>query len=144
MAYATQADALTYCGRINLTLSPTSTPSTNDVNQFLTDRSNQIDAALKSRGIAVPITDSVFAAELVSLNAKGAAADLLNAAFPMNQNTVAAALLREFSARINQYYQGLGVPTGIAVAEPDLAPASTWSGPYAQPARRIFPRGLFE
>jgi len=126
MSYATRALALSYCGRLAKTTTATSVPSLTDLDSFVTDRSNIIDAALKSRGIATPVAaPAEFVAELAALNAKGAAADMMQAAFITNDTNDRGAgslYLKEFVDRVNQLKAGIGVPVGLSTAETDLAP----------------------
>src|ERR1700690_1575781 len=112
-------------GRLSKSVNSGSTPSTTDITTFIPDRSNQLDAALKSRGLTVPvIAPAEFVAELAGLNAKGAAADMMNAAYISNDRGNGAILLKEFLGRVAQLYQGVGIPVGVGVAESDLAPRS--------------------
>ncbi len=132
MVYAGDSDALPYLRRLNLSSSSIVTLA--DLDTFLAQRGNQIDAALKSRGLQTPLTSPPappeFLAELVALNAKGAAADVMLALYVTNDGNdrgTGAALLKEFTDRINQLRQGVGVPVSVPVAEADLAVHSLWT-----------------
>ncbi len=128
---------LSQVGRLaaNNGISATTNPSLTDIDSFLTDRATQIDAALASRGLAVPIVNSTpanptltaFLAELARLNAEGAAADAMLAAYITNDSNdrgTGAIKLKSFEATIGRLQAGRGIPVGLSVAEPDLAPRS--------------------
>lgn len=134
MAYCTQAQALSYCGRLNAgsALSQAgASPSLSDLNTFINDRSEQIDAALKARGLSTPITaPAEFVAELAALNARAAAADMMVASYLTNDGNdrgTGAIWLKDFTDRLNQIRQGIGVPVTVAAAEQDLAVHSLWT-----------------
>lgn len=135
MAYATQAQALSYCGRLAKTTTATSVPSTADLATFITDRANAIDAALAGRGLSTPVTaPAEFLAELAGLNARGAAGDMMQAAFITNDSNdrgAGALYLKEFTDRVNQLRSGIGVPVGLTTAEADLAPRYGATDPQA-------------
>jgi hypothetical protein len=141
VVYATQAQALSYCGRLSKSVSGTSVPSLTDLTTFLTDRSNHIDSVLASRGLTVPVTQPAwFLAQLVALNAKGAAGDMLNAAYTSTDASgvnPGSVYQREFLKIIDGYIKGEGIPVAVAVAETDLAVASAWSGSNG-PGHRLF------
>lgn len=128
MAYATQAQALSYMSRLAKTTTGSSFPSTSDLATFIADTAGIIDAAVKSRGLTTPVTaPAEFVAELGSLNAKAAAAQMMIAAYITNDSNDRGngeILWKQFTDRIAQIYKGVGVPVAVSVAEADLAPRS--------------------
>lgn len=142
--YATQAKVQTFLGRL-LTVTATSVPSASDVADFLTQRSQEIDSALSSRGIVTPVTSPQwFLDELIGLNAKGAAADVFRAALITGEgndrSSAGPSLLKEYTDRLNQLRLGTGVPVGVAVSETDLAVRSNATGPNARRTEPMFRR----
>lgn len=133
MSYCTTAQVISQIGRLGKGLSTTSVPNTAaDLTGFISDRSNQIDMALSSRGLSVPVVNTTpaspqltaFLAELARLNAEGAAADMMLAAYITNDSNdrgTGAIKLKSFEARLDDFRKGIGIPVGIAVAETDLA-----------------------
>jgi hypothetical protein len=131
VVYATLVQVLSQCGRLSKSIDGASTPSVTDVIGFIADRAAQIDEALQSRGLATPLTaQSVSAGVLASfarLNAEGAAADTMLAAYITNDGNdrgTGAIKLKSFETRIAQLYKGEGVPVAMPVMESDLAPRS--------------------
>lgn len=126
MSYAQLADVQ---ARIPLfAISGTSRPNSTQVQGFLDQRAEEIDAAIRSRGIATPVTDAAWTTELLGLNAKAAAGDTMNAAFPSDagpgSTALGPSLLREYNQRLIDIRRGNGIPIGVSVAEVDLAPRS--------------------
>ncbi len=134
MVYSTRAAVLSQVGRLaaNGGISTTTTPSLTDLDTYLSNRSNQIDNVLASRGLTIPIVNSVpvspvltaFLAELDRLNAEGAAADAMLAAYISNDSNdrgTGAIKLKSFENTLAQWVKGEGLPVGISVAEQDLA-----------------------
>jgi hypothetical protein len=112
-------------------LSSTSKPNTTQVQNFINNRSQEIDIAIRSRALAVPVADSAWLPELIQLNAKGAAADCMNAAYPSDSGPGSTALgpqlLREYLARLSEIKRGVGIPVAVPAMESDLAPRSYWT-----------------
>lgn len=134
MSYATVAQVQAYVPL--LPISSGSTPSSAAVQTFLDDRSETIDAALASRGYAVPVTaPSWFVEDLARLNAEGAAGDVWLAAFisapGINASANGQARLKNYMDRVSELRQGIGVPVGAAYQEVDQAVRSEATGPTA-------------
>jgi hypothetical protein len=100
-AYATRAQALAYAGRLAKSTGETSVPSLSDLDQFLTDCTGEIDAALGQRGFSTPITvTGTFLDSLTALCAKGAAAHMFTAANMTTDDTgrnAGSLLLKEYT-----------------------------------------------
>ncbi len=147
MAYCQASDVETKMGRLSKNISATSVPSTADITTFITSRANQIDAALGSLGLSVPVTAPAwFVADLVRLNAEGAAADMHLAAFVTNDSNdrgVGGMYLKSFEDTLDDYRRGIGVPTGVAVAEADFAVRSNATGPTGHASEPLFSRRSF-
>lgn len=125
MAYAAVPDVQDYLSTFTITVA--STPSTAQVTQMIANCANEIDSALLSGGYAVPITSpAVFLAELVQLNALGTAAWVAWQAFPATTgpdgSPLAAAMSKQYQARLQQLRLGVGVPVGLPRQELQKSP----------------------
>lgn len=127
MVYAALADVQ---AQLPLTtLSVTSKPNTTQVATLIAACASEIDSAIATRGLAVPITAPAWlVTDLTRLNAEGAAAMCLMAMFPEEQgpasNALGPMLFRDYKGRIGELRKGIGLPANMAVAEADLAPRS--------------------
>lgn len=121
-------------------IADTSSPTTAQVQTFITNVGAEIDSAIASRGIEVPVTlPAWWVADLLRLNAQGAAATTLMAMFPLEQGQGSLALgpnlWKTYQLRLDEIRKGIGIPTGIAYAEADQAPRSylvdlgAWNSP---------------
>lgn len=127
MVYATITEVQGLIPR--LVLSTTSVPTTAQVTQFITDTASEIDSAIGSVGVAVPITSPAwFLADLKRLNAIGAAAQAWLAAFPQTSGpmavTLGATLMQTYQRRLTEFRSNKGIPTMVSDAENDRAPRS--------------------
>jgi hypothetical protein len=125
MAYATLSDVQTYLGPF--VPGPSTSPSASQVSELLANCSNEIDAALKSRGLTVPIVaPPEFVTFLVQLNAMGAAGFVLYQVFPVTgspgSSPMGDYLTKTYQARLADFRKGIGIPVGLAVFEADLSP----------------------
>ena len=107
-----------------------SIPSVVRIGNLLSYTAGEIDASLKHRGLATPVTmPAEFVEELTELNAMGAAAWVAQQAFPETMGPsgtpIGKQLLGDFQARLTEYRSGIGIPVGVAVFENDLQPR-TW------------------
>jgi len=104
----------------HLALGGTSKPSLSEVTGFLTRVSGEIDTALASQGVSVPVTTpSYFTDALDSLAAYGAAALALMAAFPVGPTASPAGsqgrdLWATYTARIAELRKGIGIPSEVS------------------------------
>lgn len=103
--YAELADVQARGGRLSGAWTDTSTPALSDLERFLDARQGEIDAALASRGLGIPVVDPVAVAALRSLHAAGALALALPATFPNREGPAAAAELMTSVAA--EWQQGL-------------------------------------
>ncbi len=106
----------------------TSIPTITQVNEYLTNTAAEIDAALASIGLQTPVTQPAsFVTALLHLNAVGAAALLLLSIYPAETESDKAPLgtvfLEEYKMRLQEFYERLGIPSGVLIAEPVLAPS---------------------
>jgi hypothetical protein len=137
VSYATASDVQIYLPPGYTIGVSAGVPSVAQVTEFLTHTSNQIDSALASRGLQVPVTTPAwFLTDLTRLNAQGAAALTLQQIFPLlvsqtpastgaGANNMAADLQRRFDAQLTQWKEkGLGLPVAVSTQENDLAPRS--------------------
>jgi hypothetical protein len=90
----------------------------------------EIDAALGSRGVAVPVTAPPWAVtDLTRLNAQGAAALVYMAAFPQDAGIGSTALgpmlWKTYQGRLSEIRKGIGIPTGLLYAEDDQSPRAS-------------------
>ena len=119
MAYTTT----TYCTEdqveqvlgVAFRLSATSNPSTTQAAQFMSAVAAEINTALASNGITVPVTTpAYFLDDVTRLNALGAAAMILQAAFPAREgpgsSTLAASLMLQYRTALKAYRSGEGIP----------------------------------
>lgn len=136
MAYATVSDTQTYLPPGYTIGSSAGVPSTAQVTEFLSLTSGEIDAALASRGLAVPVASPTwFVTECQRLNAQGAAALTLAQIFPLLLSQTPAStgsgsvslggqLMADYKKRLTELRQGIGVPVAVQTQETDLAPRS--------------------
>lgn len=82
MAYATVHACTGRAGGVGGFFTDTSDPDLADLERFLVQTAGMIDAALIARGHAVPVTDATGLAVLEGVNADGALAIALPAAYP--------------------------------------------------------------
>ena len=122
MAYATQNQVQAYIA--TTPISGSTQPNSTQIAQIIADRAALIDSALGSRGYVVPvIAPAWFVAELGVLNARGAAGDVLAQSIPAYPESEArefpyvTSLLDEFTARIAELQEGIGIPVGLARQE---------------------------
>lgn len=117
-------------GRLsNMALGPSSTPSSVQVQQFIDGRSAEIDSRLASLGYQTPITaPAELVADLAQLNAMAAAADVWSSVFVaapgVKPQDNAAALLKEYEARLAEIMSGTSVPVGLGYTQSNRTPRS--------------------
>lgn len=124
MSYTTTA----YCSQaqvqellpVAFTISTTSKPNASQVESFRKSCAANINSALAVGGVAtVPIdsTTPVFLDDITRLNAIGAAAQVLMAAFPASQGPGSSSLGRdywkEFNDRLAGFRKGDGIPADV-------------------------------
>lgn len=100
--YAELADVLARGGRLSGAWTDTSTPSLSDLERFLDSRQAEIDAALGSQNVELPLTDDIARTALRSLHAAGALMLALAATFPNREGPAAAA---ELMAQVTAEWQ---------------------------------------
>lgn len=127
MSYASLADVQ---GQIPVipTFSASTRPTDTQVTEYLTLCAGEIDAALASRGLSVPVaTPAWFLTDMERLNAQGAAAMTLMGMFPQEagpgSNSQGANLWKTYQLRLSELRKGIGVPMEASVAD-SLAPRS--------------------
>jgi hypothetical protein len=125
MSYAAVSDVSALVPFI--TISASSKPSTSQVQGYLDDCSQMIDAALSSRGVAVPITaPATFLADLKALCALGGAGKVLVGTYPQGAGPNAMSgrptYWKDFLDRLEEFRRGLGIPVALTLSEHNNAP----------------------
>lgn len=95
MPYATVAHVKARAGFLAEAWGESTDVSDGDVAIFLQGISDEIDAAIIGRGLALPAGDSISAKALVGLNADGALLLALDATFPAGEGPAAATELQD-------------------------------------------------
>ena len=130
MAYSTLAQVTALIVAANI--EGLQIPSNSNVALIQAMRESDIDAALLSRGLVVPVTyPPAFVNELGTLEARGTAGDILMQTLPAfvdssngEPSPYARHLLDMFTARIAELQEGVGIPVGAARQELTQAPGS--------------------
>lgn len=138
MVYCTSADVIKFMPEF--TVGATDHPTSAQLTLIIVDVSAEIDAALLSRAIAVPVTTPPsFLADLLRLCAIGSAAYALAGMFPQAEGVghsgLGVALMAEYLARVEEIRHGIGIPIGVVYSESDMAPRAflTDAGAWGQP-----------
>ena len=120
MAYAVIADVTELLAQF--TLDANSSPSTDQATNILSDISDEIDTALASKGISVPVTAPTYYKDALGrLNAYGAAAAVLKSMFP---DATGAGETPAYAFWEGRYKRGLeGIKNGTLIP-PDLTKGS--------------------
>lgn len=116
--YCTLEDACELTPR--LPISATSTPTTTQATNMVADVASEIEMALASAGVSLPVTDDRALIYLNTVNKQGAAAAILRAAFGSGEMTDGAAADWE-----KKYQANLVLIRGGGLSP--LAPATTTS-----------------
>lgn len=82
MAYAEVGDVLARAGRLSTAWDDETTPSLTDLERFLGQAADTLDAALASLGIGIPLTDALAIRALLPLNADMALLTAIDATWP--------------------------------------------------------------
>ena len=114
MAYATLHDVEGLMPHLNL--SGSSKPTETQVEGYLVRSAGEIDSALASVGLSVPVTEPPeFVEDLRQLNAEGAAGMALLAAYPNTggpgSTDAGPTYLRGYRQRLTEFRKGIGIPS---------------------------------
>jgi len=134
MSYANVANVQAMLPLISI--ASNTVPTTSDVQQFIDQRSAEIDAALGSIGLSVPLTTpSEAVTYLTQLNTQGAAADVWRSAWisspGIDPQKNADDLLAAFEKALDGFRTGTNLPSGVAIASTVRAPRSFFTDNYA-------------
>ena len=134
MAYATSINVQNLLPT-GYTIGVSPAPSVAQVTELLNQCAYEIDEAVASRGLVVPVTSPAwFVNGLLTLNAQGAVGLALQQIYPFIQGQPASvgegsqsvpnAFLTRYQARLTMIRKGDGIPVGAPVYESDLGPRS--------------------
>jgi hypothetical protein len=113
-----------------LGITSSSSVNTSMTQQYINQVSDEIDAALESRGIQTPVASPAwFVDELSRLNADGAVSYVLQAAFPTAQGSASPAALSQqrYQKRLSEIRQGVGLPVNESYAANATGVRSYWT-----------------
>lgn len=136
MAYCVLADVE---GRLRgPALTSASTPTQAEAVDFIDDIGAEIDAALASHGLTVPLSaPSGFIRWLATVNADGATASVLTARFAddrgINSNTAAARWERRYQAALERLWDGSAIPDSIGQSSASMPSSLSTSYPTEEP-----------
>lgn len=129
MVYAVTADVDNLIAKFPRTSS--TKPTTTQTSLIISDISNEIDVALSSQGVTVPVTaPSFFVDWLGLLNGYGAAAAVLKSMFPDSQGAAESPAYAFWEKRyqdgLKSLRDGTGIPTDVIGATSGYVAPSTY------------------
>lgn len=113
MAYCSQAQVQALLA--TFTIDDGSNPKSSQVTQIRDMVAAEIDGALSSQGVTVPVTaPAYFLTDITLLSALGTAAYVLLAAFPasqgINSNSQGSVFWKSYQDRLTAFRKGIGIP----------------------------------
>lgn len=103
MAYAEISDVLARAGRLRGAWDESTDPSTSEIEAFLEQAGGELDAAIGSRGYAVPVADAIAQKALIGVNADKALLLAIQATWPGGGGDNVRELLTDVRERVRAY-----------------------------------------